>query len=149
MIMGHTRLRRMEGQTLVMFAVVLAFVFVGLLALIADLGALFTAYTRADNVALLAAQAGASRIDEAAFYNGQIVLDPAGASAQCATAITAGNLPQATSHCTLNAARTSVTADIQFRAQLPMPVPGTSAPIHVTETAQVVYGDTTGKEPQP
>jgi hypothetical protein len=147
------RRARMGGQTLVMFAVVLAFLFVGLLALIADLGAVFTAYTRADNVALLAAQAGASQIDRNEFYGGRILLDLNDAPRQCnaaiSAAIEAGNLPKPIASCTLNAARTAVTADIQFSAQMPMPIPGTRAPVHATQTAQVIYGDTTGKEPQP
>jgi hypothetical protein len=139
------------GQTLVMFAIVLAFLLVGLLALTADLGALFTAYTRADNVALLAAQAGASQIDQNAFYNGQIILDSTEAPKHCHDAVVAGRLPQSafSSNCMLDATKTAMTVDIKFNAQLPLPLPGTSAPIHVTETAQTVYGDTTGRIPKP
>jgi hypothetical protein len=137
--------RGQSGQTLIMFAVVLSLLLVGLLALIADLGTLFVAYTHAEDVALLAAQAGASRIDQNAFYNGQLVLDPAASGQACQAAVQAGNLPQPRFSCTPDATRTRITVNIQFNAQLPLPIPAVNVPVKVTETATTVYGDTQGR----
>jgi Flp pilus assembly protein TadG len=134
-----------RGQTLVMFAVVLALLFIGLLALIADLGAVYTSYSRAENVALLAAQAGASQINQQDFYNGVIDLDASAAPARCAAAIQAGNLPNPAYTCKL-ATPTQITVTIKYNVQLPLPLPGTSAPIQVTESAETVYGDTVGRK---
>lgn len=137
-----------SGQTLVIFAVVLAFLLIGMLSLIADLGAVFTAYTRADNVALLAAQAGASAIDQNAYYNGTLQLNtdgsPDDAAHRCQTVLNSSGLPLQQPGC--SATPQEVTADVQFSAPLPLPLPGASAPIHVVRTAHGVYGDTTGQK---
>ncbi len=71
------------GQTLVIFALVLVFFLVGMLALVADLGTLFVAYNRVDDGALLATQAGASAIDQGSFYGGSLRLDPQAAEQRC------------------------------------------------------------------
>ena len=73
------------GQTLVVFALVLALFFAGMLALVADVSALFIAYNRVDDGALLAIQAGASAIDENTFYTGSLRLDAATARQRCSS----------------------------------------------------------------
>ena len=133
-----------SGQTLVIFAVVLAFLLIGMLSLIADLGAVFTAYTRADNVALLAAQAGASAIDENAYYGGQLQLNPGDALNRCQTVLHSSGLPLQPPGC--SATPQEVTANVQFSAPLPLPLPGATAPIHVVRTARGVYGGTSARQ---
>ena len=64
-----------RGQTLVIFALVLSFFLVWMIALVADVGTLYVAYDRFDNAALLAAQAGASAIDTGQLYQGNLRLD--------------------------------------------------------------------------
>lgn len=143
-LVGRAPRRSGSGQTLVIFAVVLAFLLIGMLSLIADLGAVFTAYTRADNVALLAAQAGASAIDQNAYYNGNLQLNQGDAANRCQTVLDSSGLPLQRPGC--SATPQEVTADVQFSAPLPLPLPGASAPIHVVRTAAGVYGDTSGKQ---
>jgi hypothetical protein len=132
----------MRGQTLIMFAVVLAFMLIGMLGLIADLGAVFTTYTQADNLALLATQAGASAINETEFYNGRIVLDQAAASQRCKAVLDSGHA-DAGSACTFS--NGAVQADVYITANLPLPIWGVKVPIHVIRQAHGVYGDVTGK----
>jgi hypothetical protein len=136
---------KQNGQTLVIFAVVLALMLIGMLGLIADLGAVFTSYTQADNVALLGAQAGASAIDKAAFYNGQIVLDENAARTACESIIfSAPGVDKNTSSCAPTA--TQIQVDVVMEVNLPLPMFGLVPPIHVTRTAHSVYGDVTGQK---
>ena len=69
--------RTERGQTLVIFALVLSLFLVWMIALVADVGALYVAYDRFDNAALLAAQAGASAVDTGQLYQGNLRLDVA------------------------------------------------------------------------
>src|SRR5215469_13129959 len=94
-----------SGQTLVIFALVLALFFAGMLALVADLGALFIAYNRVDDGALLAVQAGASAIDEGSFYAGSLQLDAAAARQRCQDTLDAARLD---GRCTADARSVSV-----------------------------------------
>jgi len=129
------RRRRQSAQTLVIFALVLAFFFAGMLALVADLGALFIAYNRVDGAVLLAIQAGASAVDQGSFYTGSLALDPAEAQRRCADSLAASRLPGG---CSADAR--SVTADVRQSVVLPVPVLGLSAPVHVIRTAQPAFG---------
>jgi hypothetical protein len=127
--------RRSSGQTLVIFAVVLALFFAGMLALVADLGALFVAYNRVDDGALLAIQAGASAIDEGSFYTGTLRLDPVAARQRCQDALDAAQLD---GQCTADAR--SVSADVRQLVALPVPLLGLRAPVHVSRSAQPAFG---------
>lgn len=133
---------RQSGQTLVIFAIVLAFVLVGMLALIADLGSLFTSYTRASDAALLAAQAGAAQINQDAYYHQRLELDTEQARNACQTVIDDSHFPGGGSHC--SATTEEVTAYVVFDTQLPIPLPTGSARISVRHTAVGVYGQNTG-----
>lgn len=128
------------GQTLVIFALVLAFSLVGMLALVADLGTLFVAYNRVDDGALLAIQAGASAIDQGSFYAGSLRLDPQAAEQRCRESLAAARLP---GHCTASAR--SITAEVDQVVALPVPLLGVRAPIHVSRTAQPAFGGTTAE----
>ena len=124
-----------SGQTLVTFALVLALFFAGMLALVADLGALFVAYNRVDDGVLLATQAGASAIDEGSFYTGTLQLDAAAARRRCEDSLAAARLE---GHCTADAR--TVSADVRQEVALPVPLLGIGAPVHVSRSAQPAFG---------
>jgi hypothetical protein len=130
-------MRGQAGQTLVIFAVTLVFFFTGMLALVADLGTLFVAYNRLDGAALLASQAGASAIDQAAFYGGRLRLDPALASRRCDESLAAAELGG-----TCSADAGSVTAEVDQVVDLPVPLLGLRAPVHVRHRARPAFGGT-------
>jgi hypothetical protein len=120
---------------LVIFALVLALFFVGMLALVTDLGALFVAYNRVDDGALLAVQSGASAIDEASFYSGHLRLAATTARQRCQDTLDAAGLA---GRCTADA--TSVTADVHQVVTLPVPLLGLRAPVHVSRSARPAFG---------
>jgi hypothetical protein len=126
------------GQTLVIFALVLAFFLVGMLALVADLGTLFVAYNRVDDGALLATQAGASAIDQGSFYGGSLRLDPQAAEQRCQESLAVANL---SGRCTADTR--SITADVDLAVALPVPLLGLQAPVHVSRRAQPAFGGNT------
>ncbi|HEY4028474.1 MAG TPA: hypothetical protein VGO86_18750 [Candidatus Dormibacteraeota bacterium] len=117
------------------FTLVLALFFVGMLALVADLGALFVAYNRVDDGALLAIQSGASAIDEGSFYTGRLRLDATAARQRCEDSLAAAHLD---GRCSADAR--SVTADVHQLVTLPVPLLGLMAPVHVTRSAQPAFG---------
>jgi len=119
----------------VIFALVLSLLFTGMFALVADLGALFVAYNRLDQDALLAAQAGASAIDQAAFYQGRLELDRTLAEERCVGLLAEAHV---TGTCTIDAR--SVTADVRASVALPIPLLGASAPVHVRRAASPAFG---------
>ena len=123
------------GQTLVIFALVLALFFAGMLALVADLGALFVAYNRVDDGALLAVQAGASAIDEGSFYSGTFRLEAATARQRCQHRLDAARLE---GRCSADAR--TVSADVDQLVSLPVPLLGLRAPVHVSRSAQPAFG---------
>jgi hypothetical protein len=123
------------GQTLVIFALVLALFFVGMLALVADLGALFVGYNRVDDGALLAIQAGASAIDEGSFYTGSLQLDAAAARQRCEDSLAAAGLD---GRCAAD--QRSITADVDQLVALPVPLLGVRAPVHVSRSARPAFG---------
>jgi hypothetical protein len=126
------------GQTLVIFALVLAFFLVGMLALVADLGTLFVAYNRVDDGALLATQAGASAIDQGSFYGGSLRLDPQAAEQRCQESLAVANLSG-----TCTADTRSIIADVDLVVALPVPLLGLRAPVHVSRRAQPAFGGNT------
>lgn len=117
------------------FTLVLALFFVGMLALVADLSALFVAYNRVDDGALLAIQAGASAIDEGSFYTGHLQLDARAARQRCQDSLTVAQLD---GECSADAR--SVTADVHQLVALPVPLLGLRAPVHVSRSAQPAFG---------
>ena len=123
------------GQTLVVFALVLALFLVGMLALTADLGAVFVAYNRVDDGALLAIQAGASGIDEGSFYGGRLQLDAGTAARRCQDSLADAHLD---GRCAAD--DRSVTVDVNEAVPLPVPLLGLRAPVHVHRTARPAFG---------
>jgi hypothetical protein len=130
--------RRAEaGQTLVVFALVLALFLVGMLALTADLGAVFVAYNRVDDGALLAIQAGASGIDQGSFYGGSLQLDAGTATQRCQDSLAAAHLD---GRCAADTR--SVSVDVGEAVPLPVPLLGLRAPVRVRRTARPAFGGT-------
>lgn len=130
------------GQTLVVFALVLALFFVGMIALVADAGALLVAYNRLDDGVLLAAQAGASAIDQGSFYGGRLRLDPGPAVSRCDASLASAGLRGG---CTADAG--AVTAEVRQTVELPVPLLGLNAPVHVVRTARPAFGGAAAATP--
>jgi hypothetical protein len=126
------------GQTLVVFALTLALFFVGMIALVADAGALFVAYNRIDSAALLAVQSGASAIDAGSFYAGSLRLDQAEAERRCRQSFASAGV---SGTCSAAGGRT-VTADARQVVRLPLALLGAHATVRVVRTALPAYGGT-------
>jgi hypothetical protein len=132
------RTRRQSGQTLIMFAITMTFLFLSLIALVGDADTLMVRYNRVNAEALLGAQAGASAVDQGAFYQGQHQLDPVQAQQRCESIHLAGN---ATISCPQPAAGSNtVTATVSEVVALPIPLFMTTATVRSTRTGQAVFG---------
>ncbi|MGI8610522.1 MAG: hypothetical protein ACR2MY_15080 [Candidatus Dormibacteria bacterium] len=131
-----------------MFALVLALVLSGLVALVGDVILLYDAAGRYDNGALVGAQAGASQVDPAQLRAGVVVLESARASAACADAasLTAG-LRAADVACTVSADGHSVTAHISRRVPLLFAIYGPGLTITRDHTGTVAVGESLGTSP--
>lgn len=130
-----------SGQTLVMFALVLALVLVVLLALVVDLAAVVTDYDQAALAATLGAQAGATAVDTDTYYKtGHRELLPGTATQLCRQAANWTTPPT----CTVSG--DTVTVTVHGSVSLPLTLFGTSVPIAVTRQATGVFG---GRTPEP
>jgi Flp pilus assembly protein TadG len=125
-----------DGQTLVIFALVLALFFTWMIALVADLGSMLTAYNRFDNAALLAAQAGASTVDLNQLYNGRLSLDVNAAKSVCADSLNQAGVSGSCDGTT----NSRVVATVDGRVNLPVTILGRQAQIHVQRFARPAYG---------
>ena len=124
-----------------MFALVLALVLVVLLALVVDLAAVVTDYDRAALAATLGAQAGATAVDEDAYYKtGHRQLQPSTATQLCQDAANWSTPPT----CTVSG--DTVTVTVRDSVSLPLTLFGRTLPIAVTRQATGVFG---GRTPQP
>ena len=132
--------RAQSGQTLIMFAITMTFMFLGLIALVGDADTLMVRYNQVNAEALLGAQSGATAIDENAFYQGVHRLDPALAVDRCQRIVLPGG-DTATHHvkCTFNAPNT-VTATVSEDVRLPIPLFMTTATVRSSRTGQAVFG---------
>lgn len=128
---------RRSGQTLVMFAVVLALLFTALLGLVANVAVLLDRYNQDGLVALLGAQAGASAVDDDAYYrSGSHVLREATAVSRCRTA--AGQAANVRVDCRVDGDRVRVT--VTERVELPVTLGQQAVSISVTREARGVFG---------
>lgn len=126
-----------SGQTLVMFAVVLALLFTALLGLVANIAVLLDRYNQDGLVALLGAQAGASAVDDDAYYrNGSHVLREGTAVSRCRTA--AGQAANVRVDCRVDGDRVRVT--VTERVALPVTLGQQAVSISVTREARGVFG---------
>ena len=134
------RTNRQSGQTLIMFAVTMTFVFLALVALVGDADVLMVRYNQVNSEALLGAQAGATAIDEAAFYRGEHKLDPILAKQRCESiALSGGSAQTHTVTCTFNPPNT-VTATVSMDVTLPVPLFMRTATVRSSRTGQAVFG---------
>jgi hypothetical protein len=127
------------GQTLIVFALVLALFFLGMITLVSDAGALYVAYNRLDGAALLAAQSAGSAIDTEAFYTGSIRLDVAEARRRCQESLATSHVPGT---CSVERGG-AVVADASDTVRLPVSLPGVTARIHAARSAQPAFGGST------
>ncbi|MDQ6772388.1 MAG: hypothetical protein M3024_05280 [Candidatus Dormibacteraeota bacterium] len=129
-----------RGQTLVVFALVLALFLAAMVALVGDLGKVFVTYSHVDGEALLAVQAGATAIDQQSLYGGVLRLDVTQARLRCEASLSRANLPG-------DCSRTGpglVVAVVDMTVSLPVPLLGAAAPVHVQRTARPGYGGNSG-----
>ena len=137
-------MRAQSGQTLIMFAITMTFMFLALVALVGDADTLMVRYNQVNSEALLGAQAGATAIDVQAFYNGSHVLDKQGAVDRCQSIPLSGGTPA--THkitCPLPLGNT-VTATVTWDVSLPIPLFGQTVTVRSTRTGQAVFGGATG-----
>jgi len=128
-----------SGQTLIMFVIAMAFVFVSLIALVGDADTMMVHYSRASALALIGVQAGASAVDLDELYNhGRRVLNQGEATDRCNTA--AAPTPEFQATCNVDVVTGTVTATVQESVSLPVPVFGLQAPISVTRQGRAVFG---------
>jgi hypothetical protein len=139
--------RRQAGQTLVMFALTLAFVFVGLIALVGDAAVMLYQYNQANTAALLGVQAGAAAVDLNAFYaTGSQQLDAGVAQTNCQQA--AVQFPGVAASCQVTNGH-CITANVTRSISLPLPVPGANPQVQITRTGQAVFGGAAPSNVQP
>jgi hypothetical protein len=130
-----------RGQTLIVFTLVCAFVLLATVALVGNLQVLFVNYNRADAAALLAAQAGASAIDESALISNNVQLAPDSARKRCHDA---GSQAPYVVSVTCDVGLDSVTATVTERVDLPVPLWGGTETLQATRTARPAFGGHTG-----
>jgi len=127
-----------SGQTLIMFAITMTFLFLALIALVGDADVLMVRYNQVNSLALLAAQTGATAVDEQDFYNGNYHLkttEPDSAIDRCESVS-----PNVRCHLDAAAQPTRVTATASMQVSLPIPLFGTTATVSSTRTGQAVFG---------
>jgi hypothetical protein len=135
--------RPQSGQTLIMFAITMTFMFLSLIALVGDADVLMVRYNEVNSEALLGAQAGATAIDEADLYNGTYHLNRDNAAQRCeSTAIPGGQTPTHRVKCTPdpNPVPTTVTADVSEDVDLPVPLFMARATVRASRSARAVFG---------
>jgi hypothetical protein len=124
----------------VIFALVLALFFTAMIALVADLGAMFTAYNRFDDAALLAAQAGASAVSEGDLYAGSLRLNVEAARTACEQSLSQAHVAGSCHQTSASA----VIADVDSPVSLPVSLFGREARIHVRHAASPAFGQDQG-----
>jgi hypothetical protein len=137
------RRRDQSGQTLIMFAITMTFMFLALIALVGDTDVLMVRYSQVNSEALLRAQAGATAIDEGAYYQGMRRLDPNEAVKRCESPTLSFGGPPTHPQCLLSDPVTNtVTATVSEQVNLPIPLFAITAPtVRATRTARPVFGN--------
>ena len=135
--------RRQSGQTLIMFAITMTFMFLALVALVGDAVTLMVRYNQVNSEALLAAQAGATAVDEDAFYQGQHRLDMTLAASNCYGTKLLGGTPQThwVERCApVAGAPDTISATVRWDVSLPIPLFFPQATVRSTRTGRAVFG---------
>jgi hypothetical protein len=135
--------RPQSGQTLIMFAITMTFIFLSLIALVGDADTLMVRYNQVNSEALLGAQTGATDVDVQALYNRPnpaYQLDQDNAPKLCESIHLAGGT-SATHYinCQMNGPD-AVTATVTWQVTLPIPLFMTTATVSATRTGQAVFG---------
>jgi hypothetical protein len=134
--------RGQSGQTLVVFTIVTAFLLLATIGLVGNAQVLFVNADRADAAALLAAQAGASAIDEGALYGNQVVIAPDQAVSRCREAGAQAPFVVPPVQCTVH--DNEVTATVVETVEMPIPLLSSTETVRATRTAKPAYGGATG-----
>ncbi len=134
-----------RGQTLVIFTLVAAFILIGTIALVGNVQVLYVNYDRADGAALLAAQAGASAVDQGALYQDVIQLDQQAAHDRCVAA--GSQVPNVVNvQCTVAPfPDNTVTATVVEQVEMPMPFWASTETLQATRSAKPAFGGSTGR----
>jgi hypothetical protein len=133
--------RPQSGQTLIMFAITMTFIFLSLIALVGDADTLMVRYNQVNAEALLGAQTGATDVFVAGLYQQPPVyqLDP-GAQQLCESAHLVGGDPGTHQiHCQMSGTN-AVVATVSWQVTLPIPLFMTTATVRATRTGQAVFG---------
>ena len=133
--------RGQSGQTLIMFAITMTFIFLSLIALVGDADTLMVRYNQVNSEALLAAQTGATDVWVPGLYQQPTAvyqLDP-NAWQVCQSIKTVGGTP-ATHHVSCTQTVNTVTATVSWQVTLPIPLFMTTATVRATRTGQAVFG---------
>jgi len=133
--------RGQSGQTLIMFAVTMTFMFLALIALVGDSDVLMVRYSQVNSEALLGAQSGATAINEARFYQGFAELDPVEAVNRCQATALSPRGPTTQALCTVDPATNTVTAVVSQQVTLPIPLFGAHVTVRATRNARPVFGN--------
>lgn len=142
------RQRRQSGQTLIMFAITMTFLFLSLIALVGDADVLMVRYNQVNSEALLGAQAGATAVDTGALYDPvpkyQLKQDPPDdAKSRCESVPLTGGVP-GTHSISCTATATTVTATVTWAVSLPVPLfVQNTVTVKATRTGQAVFGGAT------
>ncbi len=134
--------RGQAGQTLIMFAITMTFMFLALIALVGDSDVLMVRYSQVNAAALLGAQSGATAIDEQEFYKGNRVLDTGAAITRCQATATSTGDPRTQASCSVDpATNTIITAVVSQQVTLPIPLFGATVTVKATRSARPVFGN--------
>jgi hypothetical protein len=135
--------RPQSGQTLIMFAITMTFVFLSLIALVGDADTLMVRYNQVNSEALLGAQTGATDVDVGGLYqrpNPVYQLDNINAPGVCESIHLVGGTPSTHQiRCHMTGAD-AVTATVSWQVTLPIPLFMTTATVSATRTGQAVFG---------
>lgn len=137
-----------QGQVAIMFALVLALVLSGLIALVGNVIVLYDVAGRYDNGALVGAQAGASQVDPSLLRRGRVALEAGRATSVCveAASITSG-LARDEVSCAVSADGRSVTAHLSHTVPLVFSAYGPGLTITRDHTGTIGVGESQGSSP--
>ena len=134
--------RAQSGQTLIMFAITMTFIFLSLIALVGDADTLMVRYNQVNSEALLGAQTGASDVWVAGLYQANPVyqLDASNAPQACQSIHLSGGTPGTHQIRCQMSGNDAVTATVTWQVTLPIPLFMTTATVSATRTGQAVFG---------
>ncbi len=150
MISGSRRDRRQAGQTLIVFTLMMAFVVLGMLALVCDLAVVMVHYNHASMAAEVGVQSslalasdGSTAIDPKQFYeHHQLGYNVGQLAVQCEAAIRQLQ-PSLSPHCTFDPGTHTLAAQVSEDVTLPVPLWGSTMHLNVTREGRTVHGQAT------